>query len=203
MEALDNAWYGSWRPLTNLMERVICALLMWPPFFFWGGRGGEGGHSYIWRTTVHHDDCYKQNGNHTNLWMIFCCCMRSASCGMWPCRFWYEIIRGMIFMYAQCKKWNNSYPILVWNSYRCFCWDRSMYIVASVVWMHKKATTVLPNTLLATKTISKQPAFSKSRLQTFATADYNIYRLQYRSMKRFLALSTLLAVLLAAHCYPG
>ena len=37
MKALDNACYGSWMPLTNLtqtFERVICALLMWPPFFF-------------------------------------------------------------------------------------------------------------------------------------------------------------------------
>ena len=36
MEVLDNAWYGSWKPLTDLcrhFERVICALLMWPPFF--------------------------------------------------------------------------------------------------------------------------------------------------------------------------
>ena len=51
MEALSNAWYGSWRLWTNLTETFRachCALLVWPPFFF-------PGHPYIWRTTVRHD----------------------------------------------------------------------------------------------------------------------------------------------------
>ena len=49
MEALSNAWYRSWRPLTNLMQTFQACLLMWLPFFF-------GIIPTYWRTTIHHDN---------------------------------------------------------------------------------------------------------------------------------------------------
>ena len=57
MEALDNAWYGSWRPLTNLTQTFrACHLCTFNvAAIFWGG------HPYIWRATVRHDN-------------IQCCC---------------------------------------------------------------------------------------------------------------------------------
>ena len=51
MEVLDNAWYGSWRPLTNLTQTFrachLCTFNVAAIFF--------RGHPYIWRTTVRHD----------------------------------------------------------------------------------------------------------------------------------------------------
>ena len=52
MEALDNAWYGSWRPLTNLTQTFwachLCTFNVAAIFF--------RGHHYICRTyTVRHD----------------------------------------------------------------------------------------------------------------------------------------------------
>ena len=52
MEALDNACYGSWRPLTNLTQTFrACHLRTFnvAAIFF-------RGHPYIWRTTVRHDE---------------------------------------------------------------------------------------------------------------------------------------------------
>ena len=51
MEALSNACYGSWRPLTNLTETFqACHLRTFnvAAIFFLG-------HPYKWRTTVHHN----------------------------------------------------------------------------------------------------------------------------------------------------
>ena len=51
MEVLDNAWCGSWRPLTNLTQTFrVCHLCTFnvAAIFF-------RGHPYIWRTTVPHD----------------------------------------------------------------------------------------------------------------------------------------------------
>ena len=45
MEALDNAWYGSWRPLTNLTQTFRAYHL----------RTLNVAAIYIWRTTVRHD----------------------------------------------------------------------------------------------------------------------------------------------------
>ena len=51
MEALGNAWYGSWRPLTNLTQTFqVCHLCTFnvATIFF------QGNH-YIWHTTVRHN----------------------------------------------------------------------------------------------------------------------------------------------------
>ena len=52
MEALDNAWYGSLRPLTNLTQTFqachLCTFNVAAIFFF-------RGHPYIWRTTIRRD----------------------------------------------------------------------------------------------------------------------------------------------------
>ena len=52
MEALDNAWYGPRKLLTDLAQTIqACHLCTFNvPAIFWGG------HPYIWRTTVRHDD---------------------------------------------------------------------------------------------------------------------------------------------------
>ena len=51
MEALGNAWYGSWSPLNNLTQTFqachLCTFNVAAIFF--------RGHPYIWRTTVRHD----------------------------------------------------------------------------------------------------------------------------------------------------
>ena len=51
MEALDNAWCGSWWPLTNVTQTFrachLCTFNMAAIFF--------RGHPYIWRITVRHD----------------------------------------------------------------------------------------------------------------------------------------------------
>ena len=57
MEALDNVWYGSWRPLTYLTRTFrachLCTLNVAAIFF--------RGHPYIWRTTVRHDTVRHDN----------------------------------------------------------------------------------------------------------------------------------------------
>ena len=58
MEALDNVWYGSWRPLTYLTRTFrachLCTLNVAAIFF--------RGHPYIWRTTVRHDTSHLHYG---------------------------------------------------------------------------------------------------------------------------------------------
>ena len=65
MEALGNAWYGSWRPLTNLTETFrachLCTFNVAAILF--------RGHPYIWRTTVRHDDVRLFT---CSVWCLFC-----------------------------------------------------------------------------------------------------------------------------------
>ena len=64
MEALDNAWYGSWRQLTDLTQSFrVCHFV-----HFQCGRHFFPGHPYIWRTTVRHDtlwSLYNYKNQHT------------------------------------------------------------------------------------------------------------------------------------------
>ena len=87
--------------------------------------------------------------------------LRSASRGMMTiplCDYsWYDFIP---FLAWPCSTYFGMkfIPLLLLSSFRKYI--GLCIIGASVVWMHKKAATVLPNILsLAAKTISKQPAF--------------------------------------------
>ena len=68
MEALNNAWYGSWRPLTNLMQTFqvchLCTFYVATIFFLLGG----GGHPYIW----HHDSAENLQGRKLQRILRFC-----------------------------------------------------------------------------------------------------------------------------------
>ena len=66
-EAHDNAWHGSWRPLTNLTQTFwachLCTFNVTSIFF--------QGHPYIWRTTVRHEKrsrCYANTKPHQLFW---------------------------------------------------------------------------------------------------------------------------------------
>ena len=67
MEALDNAWYGSWRPLTNLTQTFrACHLRTFNvAAIFFGAIPTYGVLPYamIWKSTVQHTRCRARSGS--------------------------------------------------------------------------------------------------------------------------------------------
>ena len=61
MEALDNVWSGSWRPLTNPAYTFRACHL-------WTFDVAAIGHPYIWRTTVHHDIWHRMK---STIWQYY------------------------------------------------------------------------------------------------------------------------------------
>ena len=78
MEALDNAWCGSWKPLNNLAPTFqVCHLWTFnmADIFF-------RGHPYVWHTTICHDIVQSYTGKKISLvccrWHRYSCCEKQS-----------------------------------------------------------------------------------------------------------------------------
>ena len=138
---------------------------------------------------------------------LFCCCVLHLVV-WWPYR--YAIIHGMIsylFWHGQCKKWNDTYfgmkfiPLLLLSSFRKY--RLLTYYVLSALPLFGR---IKKQQQFCQTFFSQRRRLANNQPFKVEVTEICNSRLQLKSpvpMKRFLALSTLLAVLLAVHCYPG
>ena len=157
--------------------------------------------------TVHGLYYYKQNDTHTNLWMTILL-LRSASRGM------------MNIPFLVCDySWYDFIPFMAWPVKWYIFWYEihTVAFAEFVPEIYRLLTYYVLSALPLFGRIKKQQQFCRTffsqRRRLANNEPFKVEvteicnsRLQLKSpvpMKRFLALSTLLAVLLAVHCYPG